>query len=37
MAANDLVAARESTEAGNVTAWEDVKQELDFTSQVPAN
>ena len=33
----DLVAARKSAEAGNVTAWEDVKQELAFTTQVPAN
>ncbi len=27
-ALSDLVAARKSAEAGNVTAWEDVKQEL---------
>ena len=25
---NDLLAARKSAEAGNVTAWEDVKREL---------
>ncbi len=27
-ALNDLLAARKSAEAGNVTAWEDIKQEL---------